>query len=71
MIEMEPLSGWIGKTLAELDLRKTDNINIVARRDTNNSWLLIDPGKPIEEGSRLLVVMEQKRLDELIRQDNA
>ena len=71
MIEMEPLSGWIGKTLAELDLRKTDNINIVARRDTNNSWLLIDPGKPIEEGSKLLVVMEQKRLDELIRQDNA
>ena len=71
MIEMEPLSGWIGKTLAELDLRKTDNINIVASRDTNNSWLLIDPGKPIEEGSRLLVVMEQKRLDDLIRQDNA
>jgi len=71
MIEMEPLSGWIGKTLTELDLRRTDNINIVARRDSDNSWLLIDPGKPIEKNTKLLVVMEQTRLDELIRQDNA
>ena len=71
MIEMVPLSGWVGKTLNELDLRGTESINVVARRDANNSWLLVDPGKPIEENTKLLVVMEQKRLDELIRHDNA
>ena len=71
MIEMVPLSGWVGKTLNELDLRRTENINVVARRDANNSWLLVDPGKPIVENTKLLVVMEQKRLDELIKHDNA
>ena len=71
MIEMVPLSGWVGKTLNELDLRRTEGINVVARRDASNSWLLVDPGKPIEENTKLLVVMEQTRLDELIRHDNA
>lgn len=71
MIEMVPLKEWVGKTLTELNLRIRDNINVVARRDVNNSWMLIDPGKPLEENSKLLVVMEQKTLDELILKDNA
>ena len=71
MIEMVPLENWIGKTLTDLNLRYRENINVVARRDVNNSWMLIDPGKPLEENSKLLVVMEQKTLDELILKDKA
>ena len=71
MIEMVPLKEWIGKTLTELNLRYKNNINVVARRDSNNSWMLVDPGKPLEENSKLLVVMEQKVLDELIQNDKA
>ena len=71
MIEMLPLETWVGKTFTELNLRYTDNINVVARRDANNSWMLVDPGKPLEENSKLLVVMEQKTLDELILKDKA
>ena len=71
MIEMLPLKEWVGKTLKELDLRIKDNINVVARRDENNSWMLIDPGKPLEKESKLLVVMDQKTLDELILRDDA
>ena len=71
MIEMIPLKEWVGKTLTELNLRIRNNINVVARRDVNNSWMLLDPGKPLEENSKLLVVMEQKTLDELILKDKA
>ena len=71
MIEMVPLDEWVGKTLQELNLRYRDNINVVARRDENNNWMLIDPGKPLEEKSKLLVVMDQKTLDEMILKDNA
>ena len=70
MVEMVPLKAWIGKTLTELNLRINDNINVVARRDSSNHWMIVDPGKPIVEKSKLLVVMEQERLDELIRHDN-
>ena len=71
MIEMRPLKEWVGKTLTELNLRIRNNINVVARRDENNNWMLLDPGKPLEENSKLLVVMEQKTLDELILKDKA
>ena len=71
MIEMVPLEDWVGKTLTELNLRYTENINVVARRDENNTWMLIDPGKPLVENSKLLVVMEQKTLDELILKNKA
>ena len=71
MIEMVPLKEWVGKTLPELNLRYRHNVNVVARRDENNSWMLIDPGKPLEEESKLLVVMDQKTLDEKILKDNA
>lgn len=71
MIEMVPLKEWVGKTLTELNLRYRDNINVVARRDAKNSWMLIDPGKPLEEKSKLLVVMDQNTLDELILRDDA
>ena len=68
---MIPLKEWVGKTLTELNLRIRNNINVVARRDENNNWMLLDPGKPLEENSKLLVVMEQKTLDELILKDKA
>ena len=71
MIEMVPLKAWIGKTLTELNLRYSENINVVARRDESNRWMMIDPGKPLIENSKLLVVMEQEHLDELIQNDNA
>jgi len=71
MIEMLPLSEWVGKTLTELNMRSSNNINVVARRDTDNRWLMIDPERPLEENSKLLVVMDQKTLDEIIKKDRA
>ena len=60
MIEMLPLDNWVGKSLIDLDLRSSQKINVVARKDEDGHWVLVDPDQPLKENSRLLVVLEQK-----------
>lgn len=62
MIEMLPLDNWVGKSLIDLDLRSSQKINVVARKDEDGHWVLVDPDQPLKENSRLLVVLEQKDL---------
>ena len=62
MIEMTPLAGWVGKSLIDLNLRSSYRINVVARKDENDQWILTDPEQPLKENTKLLVVLEQKDL---------
>ena len=68
MIEMMPLDDWIGKTLAELELRTKRRINVVAKMETENNWVMIDPEQPLQENCKLLVVLEKKNLNRLKEQ---
>ena len=62
MIEMLPLSDWVGKSLIELNLRNSHQVNVVARKNENNKWIMTDPEQPLQENTKLLVVLEQKNL---------
>lgn len=62
MIEMKPHSEWVGKTMAELDIRKNYHANVLAEKDADGKWMMADPERTLQEGSELLVLLEQKDL---------
>jgi len=53
---------WIGKNLRELNLRQKHKMNVVALRRGEEVIANISPDKPLEEGMRLMVIMERKDL---------
>ena len=62
MIEMKPHSEWVGKTMAELDIRKNYHANVLAEKDADGKWMMDDPERAIMEDSVLLVILEHKDL---------
>ncbi|MCR4669452.1 MAG: TrkA family potassium uptake protein, partial [Clostridia bacterium] len=65
MIEMVPLSEWIGKSMSEINIREKFDLVVVARKDENDDWILADPEKPFLENSKLLVVIDQNDLKKI------
>lgn len=65
IIEMKPKKEWIGKNLKELRLREKHKINVVAIRDKNALRSHIDPDKPLEESTELLVIIDKDDLKKL------
>ena len=65
MVEMVPKSEWIGKSLAELDLRNKMNLNVVAEREKGGLWHFMSPTDPISNDSILLIVMEHSHMKKL------
>ena len=61
MIEMDPKSEWIGKTLVDLELRQTQKLNVIATKKKGGLWHFIDPNVPMTEDMQLLIAMEKKR----------
>ena len=65
MLEMSPKEEWIGKSLDELNLRKTMNINVVAMRKKGGLWHFVEPDVILEEDMNLLIVMERETLKKI------
>ncbi|MBR5620603.1 MAG: TrkA family potassium uptake protein [Clostridia bacterium] len=65
VVEMQPKHKWIGRSLAQLDLRHKFNVNVIAIASAESGWQFVDPNLPIEETMRLLVAVERKDLDRL------
>ena len=61
MIEMKPHSEWVGKTMAELDIRKNYHANVLAEKDADGKWMMADPERTLQEGSELLVLLDERR----------
>lgn len=62
MVEIKPKKKWLNKSLAELNIRKENNINVVGMKSKSDKWSFADPHRPITESTTLLVVMEKKAL---------
>jgi trk system potassium uptake protein TrkA len=60
VVEMAPKKDWIGKSLLELGLRKTLNINVIAIKKKGGLWQFSDSKTKFEGDHSLLVVMEKK-----------
>lgn len=65
IVELKPKKEWLGKNLKELRLREKHKINVVAIRDKNALRSHIDPDKPLDESTELLVITERDDLKKL------
>ena len=65
VVEMQPKRKWIGKSLAQLDLRRKYNVNIIAVKDKSDDWRFIDPNLEIKDTLRLLAAVERQDIDRL------
>ncbi len=65
IVELPVKAEWVGKTLADLDLRKKYSINVVAVRQNEEITISTDPLKPIEEGTKFVVVANTEKLQKL------
>ena len=60
IIEMIPKPNWIGKSLKELDLRKSCSTNVVAVKGKSGKWSFADPDMQLKEDMTLLIASEEK-----------
>ncbi len=66
LVEMMPKKEWIGKTLIDLNLRKKQNMNVVAIKDAGGHWDFADPKKPLTEESTMLIALFRNAAEHLI-----
>ncbi len=65
IIEISARGEWIGKSLAELELRKKHSINVVAINKRGNTEIDIRPDTVIEEDMKMIVIASKKEIDKL------
>lgn len=65
IIEISARGEWIGKSLAELELRKKHSINVVAINKQGNTEIDIRPDTVIEEDMKMIVIASKKEIDKL------
>ena len=60
IIEMKPHSDWIGKNIDELNIRRNYHANVLAEKNEDGKWVMVDPDHPLQEDTKLLVLLNQK-----------
>ncbi len=60
IIEMKPLSHWIGNSLHKLRLRQTEGINIIAIIRDNEVMAVLDAQTELHEGDNLIVLKSRR-----------
>ena len=67
IVEMKPAKKWIGKSLADLNLRKKYNINILGKRnkDTYKLDFFVDPHYIVAEDDHFLLVADTEKIEKL------
>lgn len=65
MVEIDVKDEWVGKNLLELNLRKKYALNIVAIKEGNTVTIDVDPAKPLERGTELIVIVNTDKLAKL------
>ena len=65
MVEFEVKKDWVGKSRLELNLRKKYSINVIAIYKNEKIIVDIDPAKPLEEKTKLIVLADTLKLNKL------
>ena len=63
--EVSTPKDWVGKTLAELDLRKKHNINIIGVKMANKMRMVLGPNFVLKENENLVVVASEEDANKL------
>ncbi|MDE5780647.1 MAG: TrkA family potassium uptake protein [Lachnospiraceae bacterium] len=67
MIEIPVKEEWIGKTLIQLNLRKTKKINVIAVRNVDDEIIVnFEPERPIRAGMSMLVTVDRNDIAKLV-----
>ena len=56
LFEVKVPEKWIGKSLAELDIRRRYNLNVVAVKDGDDLIMGSDPDRPLNADERLMII---------------
>ncbi len=62
LVEFDVKEEWIGKSLVDLNLRKKYSVNVVAIIDSGKVNTNIDPLKPLEKDSKLVIIANSESL---------
>ena len=65
MVELEVRDAWVGKSLAELNLRKKYALNVVALHMGAAIVTAIDPMMPLNKDMKLIVIADTEKLTKL------
>lgn len=65
LVEIAPRAEWLGKSLADLNLRTRLGINVVAAKNGDALNAALRPDTVIQEGDKLLVVASEQALKQL------
>lgn len=65
LVEIDVKPEWVGKSLMDLNLRKKYSINVIAIQDNNDVTTEIDPSKPLEATTKMIVVANRQKLEKM------
>lgn len=65
ILEIEPKTEWIGKTLRELELRQKYSINVIALRMGSEIDVSMQPDDVISEAVRLIVIADKEKTQKI------
>ena len=66
LVEIKAPEKWVGKSLAELEIRNKYNVNIIAVTLNNEHDFSPDPTAPIKKDAILTIVGSKKNVDKLV-----
>ena len=59
IVEMAPKPEWVGKSISELRLRDTYGVSVVALKDPEGRYSMVDTRTPIKEDCMMLLIAER------------
>ncbi len=65
IVEVDVQTGWVGKNLIELNLRRRYEINVIAVREGEEVHVNMDPELPLKEDMKLIVIAKTAKLKKL------
>ena len=57
---------WDGKTLAELDLRKKHEINIIGIKEKNGIRVVLEPNLVLKEDSKIIIMAKEENINKVL-----
>lgn len=65
VVEISTPAGWAGKTLKELNVRKSFGINVAGIKEGDKVDITPDPDKPLKEGMILMLIGANEALEKI------
>ncbi len=65
VVEISTPAGWAGKTLKELNVRKSFGINVAGIKEGDQVDITPDPDKPLKEGMILMLIGANEALEKI------